>query len=232
MWEAARDLALEKPKIPGDVLMRMMGRSGQRGAAPERPFPQIDETLERMLAMMAQVLVVEIFAEGTFDWGDAAALGSRGLGGTEAKRATWCGTSARREPARRVSAHGALRAARAHARTVDGSTIAGRDVVDGFLHRILRAITRDRPREQREDVRASLAAAMTGGGEPEAPARRVRRARIALDAAGAHGLRARARRERARDEFAHAAAPHPARRDAGCALVAALQARPSTGASC
>ena len=29
----------------------------------------LDETFERMLAMMARVLVVEIFAEGTFDWG-------------------------------------------------------------------------------------------------------------------------------------------------------------------
>ena len=28
MWEAARDLAFEKPKIPGDVLMRMMGQVG------------------------------------------------------------------------------------------------------------------------------------------------------------------------------------------------------------
>ena len=69
MWEAARDLALESPKIPGDVLMRLMSRRGSRGAS-ERPFPQIDETLERMLATMAQVLVVEVFAAGIFEWGE------------------------------------------------------------------------------------------------------------------------------------------------------------------
>ncbi|MCG8589398.1 MAG: hypothetical protein MJE66_08905, partial [Proteobacteria bacterium] len=28
MWEAARDLALEHPKVPGDVMMRIMGRRG------------------------------------------------------------------------------------------------------------------------------------------------------------------------------------------------------------
>ena len=32
MWEAARDLAFEKPKVPGDVLMRMMGRGGRARA--------------------------------------------------------------------------------------------------------------------------------------------------------------------------------------------------------
>ena len=32
MWEAARDLAFEKPKVPGDVLMRMMGRARPRRA--------------------------------------------------------------------------------------------------------------------------------------------------------------------------------------------------------
>ena len=33
MWEAARDAALENPKIPGDVLMRLMGRRESRGPA-------------------------------------------------------------------------------------------------------------------------------------------------------------------------------------------------------
>ena len=68
MWEAARDLALESPTVPGDVLMRFMGRRGApRGR--ERAFPQLDEGLERMLQTMATVLVVEVFAENTFDWG-------------------------------------------------------------------------------------------------------------------------------------------------------------------
>ena len=56
--------------FPGDVLMRMMGR-GRRDAKRERAFPQIDEKLEALLATMAQVLVVEVFAMGTFAWGEA-----------------------------------------------------------------------------------------------------------------------------------------------------------------
>ena len=68
MWEAARDAALESPKIPGDVLMRLMGRRG-RGGRPEAAFPEIGEELERMLGFMSNVLVVEVLAEGTFEWG-------------------------------------------------------------------------------------------------------------------------------------------------------------------
>ena len=53
-------------------------------------------------------------------------------------------------------------------RRVDGGTIAGREVVDGLMHRILRTITRARPRDQREDLRASLAEAMTAAARPSA----------------------------------------------------------------
>ncbi len=167
MWEAARDLALEKPKVPGDVMMRMMGRTGQRGTAPERPFPMIDETLERMLAMMAQVLVVEIFAEGTFDWGvrllsdpevsaqpKAAGDMVRHIQSDERPHVEYLRTALSELRARTV-------------RTVDGKTIAGRELVDGFMHRILRTITRDRPRDQREDVRASLSEAMAAAANPK-----------------------------------------------------------------
>jgi hypothetical protein len=41
-------------------------------------------------------------------------------------------------------------------------------VVDGLLHRILRAVTRDRPRDQRDDLRASLADAMKVAANPSA----------------------------------------------------------------
>jgi hypothetical protein len=53
-------------------------------------------------------------------------------------------------------------------RPVDGGTLAGREVVDGLLHRILREITRNRPREQREDIRESLIEAMQGAANPQA----------------------------------------------------------------
>jgi hypothetical protein len=168
MWEAARDLALEKPKIPGDVLMRMMGRNAGRGRRPGRPFPQLDETLERMLALMAQVLVVEVFAEGTFDWGvrllsnpevsaapEAAGDMVRFVQSDEKPHVEYLRTALSELRARTL-------------RTVDGKTIAGREVVDGLLHRVLREITRNRPREQREDIRESMIEAMQSAASPQA----------------------------------------------------------------
>jgi len=168
MWEAARDLALEKPKIPGDVLMRMMGRNASRGRRPERPFPQLDETLERMLALMAQVLVVEVFAEGTFDWGVELLSNPEVSAAPEA-----AGNMVRFVRSDEKPHVQYLRTALSELRTrtlrsVDGGTLAGREVVDGLLHRILREITKNRPREQREDIRESLIEAMQSAADPKA----------------------------------------------------------------
>ena len=167
MWEAARDLALEKPKIPADVMMRMMGRMGGGRAAPqERPYPMLDPVLERMLAMMAQVMVVEMFAEGTFQWGvdllsdpdvsaapKAAGDMVRHIQSDEKPHVEYLRTALSEARARTL-------------RTVGGKTIAGREVVDGLMHRILRTVTRDRPRDQREDLRASFTEAMKGVANP------------------------------------------------------------------
>ncbi len=164
MWEAARDLALETPKIPGDVLMRLMGRRRKRGDE-RRPFEQIDETLERMLATMAQVLVVEVFANGTFAWGEEilsdpsvsaapeeAGAMVRYIRSDENPHVEYLRTALSEVRARTIV-------------TVDGKSIPGREVVDGLLHRILRTITRERPRDQRDDVRESLASAMKAAGK-------------------------------------------------------------------
>jgi hypothetical protein len=166
MWEAARDLALEKPKIPADVMMRMMGRAGQRGPAPERPFPMLDEALERMLSMMAQVLVVEIFAEGTFAWG-VDLLSDPEVSAKPREAGDMVRHIQSDERPHVEYLRTALSEVRARTlRTVDGNSIAGRVVIDGLMHRILRAITRDRPRDQREDLRASLAEAMKVAANP------------------------------------------------------------------
>ncbi len=167
MWEAARDLALEKPKVPGDVLMRMMGRNAGRQKR-ERPYPQLDEKLERMLALMAQVLVVEVFAEGTFDWGiellsnpevsaepEAAGAMVRHVRDDEKPHVEYLRTALSEIRTRTL-------------RTVDGATLPGREVVDGMLHRILREVTRNRPREQREDIRESLIQSMQVAANPKA----------------------------------------------------------------
>jgi hypothetical protein len=167
MWEAARDLALEKPKIPADVMMRMMARTGQRAPA-ERPFPMLDETLERMLSMMAQVCVVEVFAEGTFRWG-VELLSDPEVSARPREAGDMVRHIQSDEKPHVEYLRTALSEVRARTlRTVDGKTIAGRRVVDGLLHRILRAITRDRPRDQRDDLRASLAEAMKVAANPNA----------------------------------------------------------------
>jgi hypothetical protein len=167
MWEAARDLALDKPKIPGDVLMRMMGRNAARGRR-ERPWPQLDETLERMLTMMSQVLVVEVFAAGTFDWGfrllsnpavsaapEAAAAMIDHIRSDECPHVEYLRTALSEVRARTL-------------RTVDGRTIAGKTVVDGMLHSMLSEMTRTRPREQRDDVRENLMVSMQVATKPKA----------------------------------------------------------------
>ena len=188
MWEAARDLALEHPKIPRDVLMRLMGRSGGRRRS-ERPFPQLDECFEELLAMMANVLVIEIFADGTFDWGYRCSANPEVSARPEA--AAMVGYIRTDEtPARRVPAHRPQRAARVHAAPVAAGTIAGRRVVDGLLHGILRDITRNR-RAISATTCARTSPPRCGSQEPRRAARRVRRARNRVDAAAEHGLRAR-----------------------------------------
>jgi hypothetical protein len=165
MWEAARDAALENPKVPGDVLMRLMGRRG-RGGRPEPAFPEIGPELERMLGFMANVLVVEVFAEGTFQWGidllsdpevsaepQVAGDMVRNIQADEKPHVEYLRTALSEARARTI-------------RTVDGKQIAGRTVVDGLLHRILSQMTRTRRSDQREDLREGLVDAMKVASHP------------------------------------------------------------------
>ncbi|MEE2672285.1 MAG: hypothetical protein VX466_00720 [Myxococcota bacterium] len=167
MWEAARDAALENPKVPGDVLMRLMGRRG-RGGRPEPAFPEIGESLERMLGFMANVLVVEVIAEGTFRWGidvlsdpevsaapEVAGGMVRNIRADEKPHVEYLRTALSEVRARTI-------------RTVDGKQIAGRVVIDGFLHRILSQMTKNRQSDQRDDVREGLVDAMAKAANPAA----------------------------------------------------------------
>jgi hypothetical protein len=165
MWEAARDLAFESPRIPGDVLMRMMGR-GRRQGPRARLFPQIDENLEALVSTMVQVLVVEVFAMGTFAWGEAL-LSDPEVSAAPCEAADLVRFIRSDESPHVEYLRTALSELRARSlRTIDGGGIAGRIVVDGILHRVLSAITRERPREQRENVRRDLAAALAKAGRP------------------------------------------------------------------
>jgi hypothetical protein len=171
MWEAARDLALENPKIPGDVLMRMMGGGGPGGGQrrkPERPFPQIDETLERMIQMMARVCVVEVFAEGTFEWGEQILSDPEVSAAPEAAGTMVRHIRADENPHVEYLRTGLSELRARTLRTVDGKTIAGKTVIDGMLHNMLHEMTRSRPRDQREDLRGSLADAMQAAANPKA----------------------------------------------------------------
>ena len=166
MWEGARDAALENPKIPGDVLMRLMGRRG-RGGRPQPAFPEIGERLERMLGFMANVLVVEVVAEGTFQWGidvlsDPAVSAApevaggmvRNIQSDEKPHVEYLRTALSEVRARTL-------------RTVDGKQISGGVVIDGLLHRILYQMTSNRQNDQREDLRESLVDAMKIAANPD-----------------------------------------------------------------
>src|SRR5712692_3579864 len=50
--------------------MVIMGRRGNQNRA-RRPIPQLAEPVERVIAFMMQVLVVEVFAAETFSWAEA-----------------------------------------------------------------------------------------------------------------------------------------------------------------
>ena len=167
MWEAARDAALESPKIPGDVLMRLMGGRG-RAERPAPAFPQIAPKLERMLGFMANVLVVEVFAKGTFQWGidvlsdpevsaapEEAGGMVRNIQSDEKPHVEYLRTALSEVRARTI-------------RTQDDKQISGREVVDGLLHRILHQVTRNRRRDQRDDLRESIALAMKVASDPKA----------------------------------------------------------------
>jgi hypothetical protein len=163
MWEAARDLAFENPRIPPDVLMRMMGRRpGRRGG--ERSFPELDADLERMLTIMAQVLVVEVFAESTFEWGKTILSDPRVSADPEGAAAMVSYIQNDEKP--HVDyLRTALSEVRARTlRSVDGGEVPGRSVVDGLLHRMLRQLTRQRVEQQRAEAREDLAAAARSAG--------------------------------------------------------------------
>ena len=165
MWEAARDSALENPKIPGDVLMRLMGRRERRGRA-QAMFPEIGEDLERMLGFMTNVLIVEVIAEETFQWGidllsdpeisaNPAEAGGMvaNIRADEAPHVEYLRTALSEVAARTI-------------RTVDGKEIAGKKVIHGMLHRMLSEVKKNRRADQRDDIREGLERAIQSARNP------------------------------------------------------------------
>jgi hypothetical protein len=166
MWEAARDLALEKPRIPGDVLLRMMGQGPGRRRERRRLFPHLDEDLEIMLATMAQVLAVEVFAMGAFDWGERLLSDPEVSADPEGARALVSYIRSDESPHVEYLRTALSEVAARPLRTVDGGVVAGREVVRELLHRTLRGLTRERREEQRGDIRRSVIEAMKAHRDP------------------------------------------------------------------
>jgi hypothetical protein len=158
MWEAARDLALSKPKVPGDILMAIMGRrgSGNRGG---RTLPQLREDVERVIGFMMNVLIIEVFATSTFRWAeevlsdsdvsDAPAEASdmiRYIRSDESPHVEYLRTALSEISARTLIGE-------------DGKDHSGRDAVQALLDRSLRFIIRQRREERRAQLHASIRAA-------------------------------------------------------------------------
>ncbi len=166
MWEAARDLALDHPQVPSDLLLRFMGR---RAAAPKTPkprtFPALDPTLERMLGTMTNVLVIELFAAETFDWGESLLRDGEVSKDPAAAGAMVAHIRADERPHVEYL-RAALSEVRARTlRTADGATISGKLVVDALLHETLSTMTTDRPKDQRDETRGALVTAIRAAGK-------------------------------------------------------------------
>ncbi len=145
--------------------MRLMGRRGRSGP-PKAAFPEMGEDLERMLGFMANVLVVEVFAEGTFQWGidvlsdpDVSAAPEvagdmvRNIQADERPHVDYLRTALSEVSARTLH-------------TVNGKKIPGKVVVDGLLHRVLSQMTKNRSSDQREDLNEGLTHAMQTAANP------------------------------------------------------------------
>ena len=169
MWEAARDLALDKPKVPGDILLRFMGRrTAARKVESPRTFPALDPTFERMLMMMANVLVIEVFAAQTFDWGERL-LSDPAVSAAPREAGKMVANIRADESPHVEYLRTALSEVRARTlRTADGGTVAGRLVVDALLHQTLGTLTTSRPRDQQEETRSSLVEAMRAAHKDDA----------------------------------------------------------------
>jgi len=72
MWFTARDLALDNPEVPKDLMQQMMGGRGEGPGEGMtsifKPDPLLPDVLAMQLNMFSNVLVIEIYAEMMFRW--------------------------------------------------------------------------------------------------------------------------------------------------------------------
>ncbi len=155
MWEAARDLGLDKPEIPDDVLLRMM--SGQRRSGPGRMFPELSKKLEALITILSNVMVIEVFADDVFEWAKKLLGDPEVSANPEAAAAMVAHIQADERPHVQYL-RTALSEMRARTlRSEDGKQeIPGHQVVDEIFKRQLLGMATQRPREQREELRSEV----------------------------------------------------------------------------
>ncbi len=154
MWEAARDLGLRKPHVPGDVLLRLM--SGTLRGERRRQFPAVSETMENMITMMANVLIVETFADNTFKWAEQL-LGDPEVC-ADAEHAAHMVSCIARDEVPHVD-YLSVALSELRARTLlgtHGEEISGADVVDGIFRNQLRGMATQRPQQSRDRLREEI----------------------------------------------------------------------------
>jgi hypothetical protein len=166
----ARDLGLAKPEIPDDVLLAMMrGGRGER----RRMFPELSARLEDMVAFLANVMVVEIFAEDVFEWAKAllgdGEISSDPIGAPALVAAIQSDETPHVEYLRTALSELRTRTLR----SPDGKyEVAGATVVDRILAAQLRTIATTQPARERNDVRAAIHRAIEDAPRATALARR------------------------------------------------------------
>lgn len=159
MWDAARDLALSSPKVPGDVLMAIMSR---RGGERRRVIPRLREPVERLIAFMMNVLIIEVFAAETFRWAEevladpevsdapqAAADMVRYIRSDESPHVEYLRTALSEIGARTVLAE-------------DGGEIAGSEIVSEMMDRSMRFIMRQRREDRRKQLHETIRRSAAG----------------------------------------------------------------------
>ena len=155
MWEAARDLGLDKPELPGDILMRMM--MGRRRPERRRFFPELAPDVENMVTFMANVMIIEIVAEEVFEWAKKLLGDPEVCHNTEAARAMVAQIQSDEKPHVEYL-RTSLSEMRARTfRCQDGRTeLPGHVVVDRVFEAGLRGMVSVRPQEDRERLREEI----------------------------------------------------------------------------
>jgi len=131
MWELARDIALDKPPVPADLV------PGLTAPAPPRLFPEIAADLEALVLRMLGVLVIEVFAVAAFRWAEEV-LGDPALFGRHEEARALIGYIQQDETPHVGYLATALAELRCRRIAVgSGETVPGSDVVDHARDRIV-----------------------------------------------------------------------------------------------